>query len=133
MAAVLERSSLPVKNWGEDERGESAQSLKVEFVLLAFLMGLPAIVAILVLLGSVSASAHPGGLAADGCHNDRKSGGRHCHRSSKASEREKPKRSGSAYYANCAEARAAGAAPIFRGQPGYGAHLDRDGDGKACE
>ena len=25
--------------------------------------------------------AHGGGLAADGCHNDRKNGGRHCHRS----------------------------------------------------
>lgn len=29
---------------------------------------------------SSSAAAHPGGLAADGCHNDRKNGGRHCHR-----------------------------------------------------
>lgn len=37
------------------------------------------------------------------------------------------------YYANCAAVRAAGAAPIYRGQPGYGSHLDRDGDGKACE
>ncbi len=39
----------------------------------------------------------------------------------------------SAYYANCAEARAAGAAPILRGQPGYRSALDRDGDGVACE
>ncbi|MFJ5990881.1 excalibur calcium-binding domain-containing protein [Lentzea sp. NPDC092896] len=38
-----------------------------------------------------------------------------------------------AYYANCAAAKAAGAAPLFRGQPGYRAALDRDGDGKACE
>lgn len=37
------------------------------------------------------------------------------------------------YYANCAEARAAGAAPIYRGQPGYRPALDRDGDGVACE
>ncbi|MCF2528331.1 excalibur calcium-binding domain-containing protein [Yinghuangia soli] len=36
-------------------------------------------------------------------------------------------------YSNCDEVRAAGAAPIFRGQPGYGGHLDRDGDGIACE
>lgn len=36
-------------------------------------------------------------------------------------------------YHNCAEARAAGAAPVLRGQPGYGAHLDRDGDGIGCE
>jgi excalibur calcium-binding domain-containing protein len=39
----------------------------------------------------------------------------------------------SAYYANCAEARAAGAAPIHRGEPGYRAGLDRDGDGTACD
>jgi hypothetical protein len=37
------------------------------------------------------------------------------------------------YYANCAAARAAGAAPIRRGQPGYRPELDRDNDGIACE
>jgi hypothetical protein len=36
-------------------------------------------------------------------------------------------------YRNCAAARAAGAAPLYRGQPGYAAHLDRDNDGIACE
>jgi hypothetical protein len=40
----------------------------------------------------------------------------------------------SRYYANCAAVRAAGAAPLHRGQPGYEApRLDRDGDGVACE
>ncbi|MEU6630808.1 excalibur calcium-binding domain-containing protein [Streptomyces parvus] len=39
----------------------------------------------------------------------------------------------SAYYANCDAVRAAGAAPIRSGQPGYGRHLDRDGDGVGCE
>ncbi|MPY68241.1 MBL fold metallo-hydrolase [Deinococcus sp. SDU3-2] len=39
----------------------------------------------------------------------------------------------SAYYPNCAAARAAGAAPVRVGQPGYGRHLDRDGDGVGCE
>jgi hypothetical protein len=38
-----------------------------------------------------------------------------------------------AYYANCAEARAAGAAPIRAGEPGYRKGLDRDGDGVACD
>ncbi|WP_414826644.1 DUF1524 domain-containing protein [Arthrobacter sp. Soil763] len=38
-----------------------------------------------------------------------------------------------AYYANCAAVRAAGAAPIRRGQPGYSSRLDRDGDGVGCE
>ena len=37
------------------------------------------------------------------------------------------------YYANCSEARAAGVTPIYRGEPGYGPHLDRDNDGIACE
>lgn len=36
-------------------------------------------------------------------------------------------------YKNCAEAKAAGAAPIRRGEPGYGKHLDRDNDGIACD
>jgi len=36
-------------------------------------------------------------------------------------------------YRNCAEARAAGVAPIHAGQPGYAPHLDADGDGIACE
>jgi len=36
-------------------------------------------------------------------------------------------------YHNCAEARRAGAAPLHRGTPGYGAHMDGDGDGIACE
>ncbi|MGJ0184045.1 excalibur calcium-binding domain-containing protein [Corynebacterium glyciniphilum] len=39
----------------------------------------------------------------------------------------------SAYYANCTAARAAGAAPVYRGQPGYASHLDRDNDGVGCE
>lgn len=46
---------------------------------------------------------------------------------------DQPAGAGSVYYKNCTEARAAGAAPIYRGQPGYGAHLDRDSDGIACE
>ncbi|WP_342285394.1 excalibur calcium-binding domain-containing protein [Streptomyces sp. CLV115] len=37
------------------------------------------------------------------------------------------------YYANCTAVRSAGAAPIHAGEPGYGRHLDRDGDGVACE
>ena len=37
------------------------------------------------------------------------------------------------YYANCKEARAAGAAPLYLGESGYRAELDRDHDGIACE
>lgn len=39
----------------------------------------------------------------------------------------------SVYYADCDAVRAAGAAPIHRGQPGYGTHLDGDEDGIGCE
>ena len=39
----------------------------------------------------------------------------------------------SRYFRNCAAARAAGAATIHAGQPGYRDSLDRDGDGIACE
>lgn len=39
----------------------------------------------------------------------------------------------SVYFANCAAARAAGAAPVRAGQPGYSSKLDGDGDGVACE
>ena len=37
------------------------------------------------------------------------------------------------YYANCDAVRAAGKAPIYSGQPGYRAGLDRDKDGIGCE
>jgi len=41
--------------------------------------------------------------------------------------------SGSVSYKNCAAVRAAGKAPLHRGDPGYSRKLDRDGDGVACE
>jgi len=50
----------------------------------------------------------------------------------RAQRRRAPARS-DVYYANCSEARAAGAAPIRRGEPGYRSALDRDNDGIACE
>ncbi|MFI0979644.1 excalibur calcium-binding domain-containing protein [Streptomyces sp. NPDC021093] len=40
---------------------------------------------------------------------------------------------GSVSYKNCSAVRAAGVAPIRVGDPGYGRHLDRDGDGVGCE
>jgi hypothetical protein len=41
---------------------------------------------------------------------------------------------GSVSYADCAAVRAAGKAPLHRGDPGYATpRLDRDGDGTACE
>ena len=87
----------------------------------------------------VVAVAHPGGLNSEGCHNDRKNGGYHCHRAGSGSRGSTPNpppqalRGTDRAYANCAAARAAGAAPVRRGEPGYGRHLDRDGDGIGCE
>jgi endonuclease YncB( thermonuclease family) len=37
------------------------------------------------------------------------------------------------HYRSCREARAAGAAPMYRGNPDYNFALDGDGDGVACE
>ncbi|MFI7062279.1 excalibur calcium-binding domain-containing protein [Kribbella sp. NPDC050124] len=36
-------------------------------------------------------------------------------------------------FSTCAEARAAGKAPLYRGGPGYSEALDKNGDGIACE
>lgn len=86
------------------------------------------------------ANAHPGRLNAQGCHNDRSTGTMHCHRGttptpSPNQQQQNTQRNnqGGVYYRNCTEARAAGVTPIRRGEPGYGRHLDRDGDGVACE
>jgi hypothetical protein len=95
-----------------------------------------------------SASAHGGRVNSEGCHHDRKHGGYDCHRGGASSSRSElipangfsPERvvpvralRGSGVFANCAEARAADAAPVQRGEPGYGPRLDRDGDGVGCE
>ncbi|MCL1635713.1 excalibur calcium-binding domain-containing protein [Luteimonas sp. SX5] len=100
------------------------------------------------LIPAAAAQAHGGGLDRHGCHHDRKHGGYHCHRSpgiaaaSLASSPDPARRNNltgyvtpaaAGAYRNCTEARAAGAAPVRRGDPGYGPHLDRDNDGKGCE
>jgi hypothetical protein len=96
----------------------------------------PLAYALIVIIPVVPAAGHPGGLDANGCHHNRKTGGYHCHRGTSAS----PERalravssSSKREFANCAQARAAGAAPVRVGDPGYGRHLDRDGDGVGCE
>lgn len=81
--------------------------------------------------------AHGGGLNSEGCHNNRKTGDYHCHRGNSSSSARSTSRTYSlspgGAFANCSAARAAGAAPVRRGDPGYGAHLDRDNDGVGCE
>lgn len=48
-------------------------------------------------------------------------------------ESTKPADSTNVVYKNCTEVKAAGKAPIRKGDPGYSSKLDRDGDGVACE
>lgn len=50
-----------------------------------------------------------------------------------APAQEAPANGGDVYYQNCKAAKAAGAAPLYRGQPGYREKMDGDGDGVACE
>jgi hypothetical protein len=83
-------------------------------------------------------AAHGGGLNAEGCHNNRKTGEYHCHRGSSLPTPRREARlwdqgSNGRAFRNCSEARAAGAAPVRRGDPGYASHLDRDNDGVGCE
>ncbi|KCZ56337.1 hypothetical protein HY29_08580 [Hyphomonas beringensis] len=98
------------------------------------------------LLNAGPALAHGGGLNAQGCHTNRKTGDYHCHRKSpsasptpqrtRPADRVQPLASPASpgrAFRNCTEARAAGAAPVRRGEPGYGPHLDRDNDGIGCE
>ena len=98
--------------------------------------------ATLVLL-PMTALAHGGGLNAEGCHTNHKTGEYHCHRGPSAG---KPagalglvgggrahSRQSYVSYANCSDAKAAGAAPVREGDPGYSRKLDRDGDGVGCE
>ena len=108
------------------------------------IMGQFAIAILLGTLAAVTSSvpvlAHPGGLDAQGCHTNRRTGEYHCHRGGATSQRAAPMQllnaggAGDGFvYRNCREARAAGAAPVRRGEPGYGPHLDRDNGGIGCE
>lgn len=90
----------------------------------------------------IAVQATPGGLNAQGCHNDRKGGtGYHCHRGSSGGSATlaRPRAllsgggGGGGAFANCSAARAAGAAPVRAGDAGYSRKLDRDGDGVGCE
>ncbi|MCJ1961996.1 excalibur calcium-binding domain-containing protein [Novosphingobium mangrovi (ex Hu et al. 2023)] len=89
-----------------------------------------------------AALAHPGGLDRSGCHHNRRTGDYHCHRAPAPQRQTAPSApsfqsrsadGAQAYYPNCAAVRAAGRAPLLRGQAGYRRGLDRDGDGLACE
>lgn len=111
-------------------------------------ISLSAVAAALIAVCVNNVEAHSGGLNKQGCHNNRKTGDYHCHggQSSTPAQPEEdssrplvtPKNDDkadgtSSPFKNCAEARAMGAAPVRIGEPRYGPHLDRDGDGIGCE
>jgi hypothetical protein len=101
--------------------------------MASWLIGGAVLAAALATLATPTASgAHPGGLNREGCHNNRRTGDYHCHGASRAPQVLQAT-GGSGAFRNCAAARAAGAAPVRRGDPGYGPHLDRDNDGIGCE
>jgi len=132
---------------GSEGRRRGLRSVSVAKTMRGIAAGVGA-VCLATLLASLAivAHAHPGGLNKEGCHNDRKNGGYHCHRAPAASSgsppddgpatlqpAQRPAPGNGRAYRNCDEARAAGAAPVRRGEPGYGPHLDRDNDGIGCE
>jgi hypothetical protein len=43
------------------------------------------------------------------------------------------RKAASVYFSGCNEVRAAGLAPLLRGEPGYRPEMDGDDDGIACE
>nr|WP_326833147.1 excalibur calcium-binding domain-containing protein [Alteripontixanthobacter maritimus] len=130
---LLGEAPMSLRDWGDRQDDGRSWLIRLEFGLAAFLSIGSLMIVIVSAVWPIIASAHPGGLGADGCHNDRKTGGRHCHRGPAPQARERQPVEGNVYYANCAAARAAGAAPVKRGDPGYASHLDRDGDGIGCE
>jgi len=134
VGSILARASLLVKIRPHPaDKAEPEWRVRAELSVLTALHLFLAALFLVSLFAPTPAQGHPGGLAADGCHNDRSNGGRHCHRGPNAGRTTQPSRSGDVYFPNCAAARAAGAAPVRRGQPGYAPHLDRDNDGVGCE
>ncbi|MFJ6382518.1 excalibur calcium-binding domain-containing protein [Kitasatospora sp. NPDC092039] len=79
--------------------------------------------------GSGASGGSTGGSSSTGGSTGGSSGGT----SSSGSSSSSGGGGGDAYYANCSAAKAAGAAPLHRGEPGYRPALDRDGNGVACE
>lgn len=86
---------------------------------------------LLIIIG-FGVNAHGGRTNSQGCHKQKSTGGYHCHGGG-SSEPAPNRFKSTGSFANCTEARAAGATPIRRGDAGYSSKLDRDNDGWACE
>lgn len=82
-----------MREWSDKAQGEN-RAILVEAAVLGVLQVLAVAGLAIMILAPQSVDAHPGGLAADGCHNDRKNGGRHCHRSAPPKRATKAARTG---------------------------------------
>jgi hypothetical protein len=58
-----------MKEWGQGER-RSSVVLKIEAIALSIAWAFTALAVIIALVGPSPSEAHPGGLAADECHNE---------------------------------------------------------------
>lgn len=91
------------------------------------------LLAVVLLLPSANLLAHGGGLNAEGCHNNRKTGDYHCHRAPRvqaAPQKRKNGACGSKYY--CKEMTSCQEAMHYLNNCGL-SRLDGDGDGVPCE
>jgi hypothetical protein len=139
MGRLSRQIGVPLTRQGRQRKAGKAMGCCAPFIAMVIAAGVAG--AGVASIGE--AMAHSGGLDAKGCHHDRKRGGYHCHRPQAQTQAQAtPYRAtltdgqaGQATrpYANCSEARAAGAAPVRRGEAGYSRKLDRDGDGVGCE
>ena len=78
--------------------------------------------------------AHSGGTDSSGCHTNRKTGDYHCHGGGTQRAPTPPHFSGVGKEPTKLHRRSRSwSSPVYRGDPGYGPHLDRDNDGIGCE
>ena len=95
------------------DKAEPEWRVRAEFTFLMALHLFLAALFLVSLFAPTPAAGHPGGLAADGCHNDRKNGGRHCHCGPNAGRTTQPTRMDDVYYPNHPSARATGEGQDF--------------------
>lgn len=82
LGPLLREPRMSLRDWSDRADDGRGWLVKLEFALVGGLMSISLILLAISFLWPTPAEAHPVGLAADGCHNDRKNGGRHCHRAS---------------------------------------------------
>ncbi|MBF6193402.1 excalibur calcium-binding domain-containing protein [Nocardia beijingensis] len=111
----------------------------MEDVTKSVLRVAPAIAAALLAAGasalvpSVASAAAPPAVAIAGPHDDHPIPHNRTGPKGDSARPEEPAERSPEIYTDCDQVRAEGAGPLYRGQPGFNAHLDRDGNGIACD